>query len=145
MAVSSGPDRARHAAADELNDASIGQLASRLSEQVSRLVHDELALAQVEAKQKAKNLGVGLGMFGVSGVLAFFGAGCALAAAILGLAHVVSAWLAALLVAAALFVVAGIVALTGKKGVQHGSPPIPTQAVESTKADVAAVRQAVRR
>ena len=145
MSVSSEPDRAGLAAGGEGNDASIGQLASRLSDQVSRLVRAELALAQIEAKQKAKILGIGLGMFGVSGVLAFFGAGCALAGAILGLANVVSAWLAALLVAAALFVVAGIVALTGRKGVQHGSPPIPLQAVESTKADVAAIRQAVKR
>jgi uncharacterized membrane protein YqjE len=132
-------------ASDEINDASIGQLASRLSEQVTRLVHDELTLAQLEAKQKAKKLGLGVGMFGVSGVLAFFGAACAVAAAVLGLTHAVSAWLAALIVAAALFVVAGILALSGKKGVQRGAPPIPTEAVASTKADVAAVREAVKR
>lgn len=132
-----------HAA--HLDDASMGQLASRLSEQVSRLVRDELALAQVEAKQRTKRLGLGLGMFGAGGVLAFFGAGCALAAAILGLANAVAGWLAAVIVAAILFALAGLVALTGKRSVGKGSSPVPTEAVESVKADAAAVRQAVQR
>jgi len=128
-----------------VTDASLGQLTAQLSEQVSRLVRDELALAQLEATQKAKRLGVGVGMFGGSGLLAFFGAGVAITAAVLGLATVVAAWLAAVIVAAGLFVIAGLVALTGKKAVAAGSPPVPTEAIDSTKADVAAVRAAVRR
>jgi uncharacterized membrane protein YqjE len=127
------------------DDASVGELAARLSEQVSRLVRDEVALAQAEMTQKAKRLGIGAGMFGVSGVLALFGLGAGVAAAILALALVVPGWLAAVLVAAALFVTAGIVALLGRRGVQRGAPPVPTEAVRSTKEDVAAVREAVRR
>jgi hypothetical protein len=129
----------------ELDGASIGELTARMSEQVSRLVRDELALAQLEAKHKAKALGLGVGMFGASGVLAFFGAGCGVAAAVLGLANVLRPWLAAVIVAAALFVVAGVLALAGRAGVKRGGAPIPTEAVESAKADVAVVRQAVRR
>jgi hypothetical protein len=127
------------------DDASLGQLASQLSAQVSRLVHDELALAQVEAKRKAKQLGLGFGMFGASGALAFFAVGCLVAAGVLGVATVVSAWLAALIVAGVLLALAGATALTGKKGVRRGAPPVPTEAIESAKADVAAVREAVRR
>jgi hypothetical protein len=67
------------------------------------------------------------------------------AAAVLGLATTVEPWLAAVIVAAVLFVVAAIVALTGRKTVAQGAPPVPSGAIESTKADVAAVRQAVRR
>jgi hypothetical protein len=129
----------------ELDGASIGELTARMSEQVSRLVRDELALAQLEAKHKAKALGLGVGMFGASGVVAFFGAGCGVAAAVLGLANVLRPWLAAVIVAAALFVVAGVLALAGRAGVKRGGAPIPTEAVESAKADVAVVRQAVRR
>jgi uncharacterized membrane protein YqjE len=129
----------------DLNDASVGQLAAQLSEQVSRLVHDELALAQLEAKRKAKRLGLGAGMFGVSGVLALFGTAVAVAAAVLGLANAVSAWLAAVIIAVVLFVGAALVALTGKKSLRQGTPPVPTEAVASTKADVAAVREAVKR
>ena len=127
-----------------LDDASVGELTARLSEQVSHLVRDEMALAQVEAKDKAKRLGLGFGMFGASGFVALLGVLCAVAAGVLGLATVVDAWLAALLVAAALFGAAGVLAIMGRSGVRSGSPPVPTQAVASTKADVAAVREAVK-
>jgi hypothetical protein len=138
-------DTTVHTHSAGLDDASLGQLASRMSEQVSRLVHEELALAQLEAKQKAKRLGIGFGMFGAGGALAFFAAGVLIAAAVLALATAVSPWLAALIVGAALLAVAGLMALTGKKTVAKGAPPVPTEAIESTKADVAAVRQAVGR
>jgi uncharacterized membrane protein YqjE len=144
MAVSTH-DTHVHTHTTDLDEVSIGQLTARLSEQVSRLVHDELELAQLEAKQKAKRLGLGIGMFGGSGLVAFFAAACGVTAAVLGLANVVSAWLAALIVAGVLFAVAGVLALAGKVGVQHATPPIPTDAVQSAKADVAAVREAVRR
>jgi hypothetical protein len=70
---------------------------------------------------------------------------CAIAAAVLGLANVVTPWLAALLVAGALFLVAGMLALTGRRNVKKGAPPVPKDAVESAKTDVAIVREAVKR
>jgi len=145
MTVPSPVNGGVHAHPRPADDASLGQLTARMSEQVSRLVRDELALAQLEATQKTKRLGVGLGMFGGSGLLAFFGTAVAITAAVLGLATAVAPWLAALIVAAALFVIAGVVALTGKKAVAAARPPVPTEAIDSAKADVAAVRQAVKR
>lgn len=119
----------------------VGELAARLGEQVSRLVREELALAQLEAKQKAKRIGLGAGMFGAAGLLSFFGAACGVAAAILGFANVLQAWLAAIIVGALCFVVAGLVALPGWKGIKEAHP-VPEDSVESLKADVAAVRSA---
>jgi membrane protein implicated in regulation of membrane protease activity len=84
-------------------------------------------------------------MFGAGGMFAHLGLAVGVAAAVLGLATVFDAWLAAVIVAAALFVLAGLLALVGKKSVARGTPPVPTEAIESTKADVAAVRQAVHR
>ncbi len=136
------PVPASSASAD---DASFGQLASRLSEQVSRLVHDELALAQVETKAKAKKLGMGVGMFGASAVFAYFAVGVLVAAAVLGLATAVDAWLAAVIVAVVLLAIAGLIALVGKKNVAKGSPPVPRDAIDSVHADVDAVREAVQR
>jgi hypothetical protein len=57
----------------------------------------------------------------------------------------VSGWLAALIVTGALFVGAGVFAVAGRQGVRRGTPPVPTEAVRSTKEDVAAVREAVKR
>jgi hypothetical protein len=126
-------------------DDSVGALASQLSAQVSRLVHDELALARAEVTQRGKRLGVGAGLFGATGVLAVFGLAVLVAAAVLGLATTMAAWLAALIVGGALIVVGGLLAVPGKRSVSRGAPPVPTEAIDSVREDVATVREAVSR
>jgi Flp pilus assembly protein TadB len=145
MVISARPTAQVQTHTADTDEASFGELAARVSEQVSRLVRDEFALAQLEAKEKAKRLGVGIGMFGASGILAVFGALAGVAAAILALAYLVPGWLAALIVAGALLFLAAVLALAGHAGVKRGSPPLPTAAVESAKTDVATVREAVKR
>lgn len=126
-------------------DSSTGQLIGQLTEQISRLVRDEARLAQAEVTQKAKRLGVGAGLFGGAGLFAFFGLAVLIAAAVLALALALPAWLAALIVAVVLFAVAGVLALVGKKDVDKGAPPVPTEAIASTKADIATVKESARR
>jgi hypothetical protein len=126
-------------------DASTGQLIGQLTEQISRLVRDEARLAQAEVTQKAKRLGVGAGLFGGAGLCAFFGLAVLVATAVLALALVLPAWLAALIVAVVLFAVAGVLALVGKKDVDKGTPPVPSEAIASTKADIATVKESARR
>ncbi|HEX2822874.1 MAG TPA: phage holin family protein [Streptosporangiaceae bacterium] len=55
---------------------STGELVKMMSEQVSVLVRDELKLAQLEMTSKAKQAAVGAGVFGASGMVAVYGAGC---------------------------------------------------------------------
>ncbi len=124
---------------------STGQLISDLTTQISRLVKDEARLAQAEVTQKAKRLGVGAGLFGGAGLVAFFGLAALITTAILALALVLPAWLSALIVALVLFAVAGVLALVGKKDVQKGTPPVPTEAIASTKADIQTVKESARR
>ncbi|MGY1594392.1 phage holin family protein [Geodermatophilus sp. SYSU D00708] len=126
-------------------DASTGQLIGQLTEQISRLVRDEARLAQAEVTQKAKRLGVGAGLFGGAGLFAFLGAAAMVATAILLLDLALPAWAAALIVTVVLFLVAGVLALVGKKDVQKATPPVPTQAIASTKADIATVKESARR
>ena len=126
-------------------DASTGQLIGQLTEQISRLVRDEARLAQAEVTQKAKRLGVGAGLFGGAGLFAFFGLAVLIATAVLALALVLPAWLAALIVAVMLLAVAGALALVGKKDVDKGTPPVPSEAIASTKADIATVKESARR
>lgn len=118
------------------SDASIPELVRQLSEQSSRLARQEVELAKAELAIKGKRAGIGAGMFGGAGVFGFYGFGALIAAAILGLATAVTAWLAALIVAAVLAVVGGILALQGKHKVAQATPPIPEQATESVKEDV---------
>ena len=126
-------------------DASTGQLIGQLTEQISRLVRDEARLAQAEVSQKAKRLGVGAGLFGGAGLFAFFGLAVLIATAVLALALLLPAWLAALIVAVVLLAVAGALALVGKKDVDKGTPPVPSEAIASTKADIATVKESARR
>jgi hypothetical protein len=126
-------------------DTSTGQLIGQLTEQISRLVRDEARLAQAEVTQKAKRLGVGAGLFGGAGLFAFFGLAVLIAAAVLALALALPGWLAALIVAVVLFAIAGVLALVGKKDVDKGAPPVPTEAIASTKADIATVKESARR
>ncbi len=120
---------------------STGQLVARLSQEVSDLIRSELQLAQVEVSTKAKGLGVGAGMLSGAGVVALFALGAFTASAILGLSLVMDAWLAALVVGVALLAVAGLVGLLGKKRVSEAAPPVPTEAIESVKQDIAVLKK----
>ena len=139
-----GATRATPAPA-QASEPSTGQLISDLTTQISQLVRDEARLAQAEVTQKAKRLGVGAGFFGGAGLVAFFGLATLITTVILVLALFLPAWLAALIVTVVLFAIAGVLALIGKKDVQQGSPPVPTQAIESTKTDIQTVKESARR
>jgi hypothetical protein len=54
-------------------DRPVGQLVSDATEQITRLVRNEMRLAAAELQQKGKRLGVGAGLFGAAGVLALYG------------------------------------------------------------------------
>ncbi len=138
-------DATRSTAAANSADRSAGDLVKDLSEQVSRLVRDELKLAQVEMTAKGKRAGAGAGLLGGGGLLALYGAACLLAAAIIGLARVVPAWLAALIVGVVVLAAAGVAALLGRGQLRNAAPPVPEQAVGSVQADVAEVKESARR
>jgi membrane protein len=117
-------------------DRPVGELLRELSEQTSTLVRQELELAKLELTQKGKRAGIGVGMFGGAGAVGFYALGAVTAAVILVLATAMTGWLAALIVAAAYGVVAGVLALMGKTKVQQATPTVPQQATESMKEDV---------
>lgn len=126
-------------------DASVGQLVERLSAQVSALVRDEMALATAEIKRKGAQAGTGIGIGGVGALVAVLGLGALVAAAVLGLANVLAAWLAALIIGGALLVLAGVISGLGIAQVRSSAPPVPEQALRSTKRDVETVKESVHR
>jgi uncharacterized membrane protein YqjE len=130
---------------DGLASRSTGELVQRLSEQVSRLVRQEVQLAKLELAEKGKRTGVGAGLIGGGGLFAAYGIATLVAAAVLGLATVWPAWLAALVVALLLLLIAGLLALVGQRQVKKGMPPVPTDAVASVKADVDEITTRARR
>src|SRR3954469_11212014 len=114
----------------------VGELLKRASEQTSRLVREELRLAQLEMQQKAKHAGIGAGLFGAAGVVALFGSAVLVAFVVLLLATAMDAWLAALIVAVVLLAGRGAMALAGRNQVAKAAPAKPEHAIESVHDDI---------
>ena len=132
---------AQHGAPEgQAQDQTLGALVHQLSQQLPELIRSEMRLAQAEVAQKGKRAGVGIGMFSVAGLLGFFGLAALVTTAILGLANVVDAWLAALIVALVLLAVAAVAALMGKNKVAEAGPPAPERAIQGIKEDIATVK-----
>lgn len=121
--------------------ASTGELITQLTEQTSRLVRDEIRLAQKEFQESAKHAGIGAGLFSVAGVFAVFGVATLVAGAVAAIALVLPVWAAAVIVGAMLLAIGGVAALTGKRQVQEASP-VPQQTVANVKDDLQEVRDA---
>ncbi|WP_026533683.1 phage holin family protein [Arthrobacter sp. H14] len=123
------------------SEPAVSELVTQLSEQTTRLVRDEMRLAQAELKEKGKHAGVGAGLFGGAGLIAFFGGATLITTIILALALLIPAWFSALIVTVALFIIAGIAALIGKKQVKKAVPPAPERTMDNVKADVNEVKE----
>jgi Putative Actinobacterial Holin-X, holin superfamily III len=125
-------------------DKPLGELVQDLSRQTSTLIRQEMRLAQAELAEKGRHAGKGAGMFGGAGVVALYGVGALIAAAILGLATVLEPWIAAAAIGVALLLVGGILALTGKKELEEAGPPKPEQAIDSVQRDIETVKARAR-
>ena len=120
----------------EARERPTAELLKEFSDQATTLLRKEIALAKVEVAEKGKRAAVGAGMFGGTGVFRFYAFGALTACAILALATAVAAWLAALIVGVVYGAIAGVLALRGKAQVKRATPPVPEQAVDSTKEDL---------
>ncbi|NUT38102.1 MAG: phage holin family protein [Hamadaea sp.] len=125
------------------HEASSPELVRQATDQITTLVRQEMQLARAELTEKGKRLGIGVGLFTGAGVTVFYAVGALLFALGLGLAEAMPAWLAALVVAVLLLVVAGVQTLIGRAQVKRGTPITPTGTVESVKADLDAIGSAV--
>jgi uncharacterized membrane protein YqjE len=116
---------------------SLAELFGDLSKEMSLLVHEEVQLARVELADKGKKLAAGGAMFAAAAVMALLGAGVLCACVVIALAIVLPWWLSSLLVAALLLGGAAVLGIAGLGAARKGSPPVPKEAMESTKEDVA--------
>lgn len=121
-------------------DEPLGALVHRLSEQIPELVRSELRLAQAELAQKGRRAGLGIGMFSLAGLLAFFGAATLVTTAVAALALVLPLWAAGLIVAGVLLVGALGAALGARNEIQQATPAAPEVTIANVKQDVAALK-----
>lgn len=130
---------------DNGSEQTTGELVAKLSRDMSRLVRDEIRLAQAELAGSGKKAGLGAGMFGAAGLIAVFAGGCFVAAAVLAVDLALAAWLSALLVGIGLVLVAGIAALAGRRQVKKVASPVPKETVRSVRADIETVKESAKR
>lgn len=106
-----------------------------------RQLNDEIAFAKVELKRKGIQVGVAAAFFAVALVfLALLVTGLVVAA-IMGLATIMPAWLAALLVCAAFLVIALIGALIGVRKFKQAMPLIPAETIRGIKYDLGIAKE----
>ena len=122
-------------------DPSVSELVSQLSSQTSRLVRDEMRLAQAELRQSAKHAGVGAGLLSAAGLIAVLGLAALVLSSIAALALVLPLWAAALVIGVLLIAAAAIAGLMGRKQLQR-TDPVPQQTVASVKRDIDEVKEA---
>lgn len=135
MATTADAGRANRTTTELLRD---------LSEQSTRLIHQEIALARAELTHKSGNARFGTGLFGAAGILSLYGLGALTAGGILLLSSAMKAWIAAVIVAGGILVVAGVAAVIGKARLARAAPPFPEAAIETAKQDVEAIRPSIR-
>ncbi|RRS02252.1 phage holin family protein [Glycomyces terrestris] len=127
------------------HDRSVGAIVGDLTAEVAHLARIEAQLAAREVAEKAKRGAKGGGMFAAAGVFALYGGAAFALAAGLALALVWPAWLAALVVGAVLFAIAGIEALIGRSMIKRALPPVPDETMERAREDAEALRGRMNR
>jgi uncharacterized membrane protein YqjE len=107
---------------------------------VRELVVGEIELLKQEMIRKLKALGIGAGLLFGAAIVLLGMIGVLLTSAVLALAQVMPGWLAALLVAALLLIIAVILGLIGYRVLKRGIPPLPSDTISGLKKDLNVVR-----
>ncbi|MCS5735320.1 phage holin family protein [Herbiconiux daphne] len=119
---------------------SLVSLFAELPTLIIQLLKDEIENLKRELTARLAKLGIGIGLFVFAALLAFFALATLIAAAVLGIATALPAWLAALIVAGGLLLVAVILVLIGLSSVKKGLPVVPEDAITSIKKDINTVK-----
>lgn len=117
-------------------DKSIGDLVTRVSENASILIREEIELAKAEMELKAKRLAQGAAVGVAAGFFVLLGLIFAFQALALGIADLLNntyTWAGYLIVFVLLLVLAGIAGFIATRAFKAGAPPTPDLAIEEAK------------
>jgi uncharacterized membrane protein len=119
----------------------VGGAAKSVAEHASAIARLEVELATVELKKKVIALALGIGLGAGAAIFGLFGLGFVLATIAAALATFLSTWLALLIVAAGLLVLAGLLGVLALGAIRKGSPPVPEQAIREAKLTTEALKR----
>jgi len=118
----------------EVSETSIGELIGNITDDLSRLFRQEVELAKVELKQEASKAGKAAGMLGGAGFAGYLAVVLLSFALVFGLANVMDAGWAALIVAVLWAIVGGALYAAGRSRLKTVDP-VPRRTVETIKED----------
>lgn len=119
------------------DDRKVGELVFDVTERVSVLVREEIALAKVELTEKVTNLikgsvvGIAAGVFVLLALAMLMHSIAWLINDLLGIEG--SVWVGFGIEALLWLIVAGVAGLIAYKAVKKGAPPVPAMAIEEAK------------
>ena len=119
---------------DRLAETSIGDLIGDISDDLSRLFRQEVELAKAEMRQEATKAGKAAGMLGGAGFAGFLAVVLLSFAVVFGLANVMDAGWAALIVGVVWAVVGAALYAAGRKKLKTVDP-MPRRTVDTIKED----------
>jgi Flp pilus assembly protein TadB len=119
---------------------SLFRLISDLPKLVGDLVRGEIELVKAELIAKAKEIGIGVGLVAGAALFLLWFVSMLFVAAAFALSAVMPGWLAALLIAVVLLIIAVVLGLLGYNRIKKGMPPFPAETIGSVKRDVNAIK-----
>jgi hypothetical protein len=115
-------------------DTSVGELIGNISDDLSQLFRQEVELAKTEVKQEAAKAGKAAGMLGGAGFAGYLTVVLLSFALVFGLANVMDAGWAALIVAVVWAVIGAVLYAIGRKRLTTVDP-VPRRTVDTIKED----------
>jgi hypothetical protein len=126
-----------------VEEPSLGELFGRLTSDLGELMRSEMELARVEIRKEATKAGKTAGMLGAGGLIAYLGLALLATAAAWGLAEVIDAGWAFLIVGLVVGAVGAVLVLMGRDRLRDVRP-VPEETVETLQEDAQWARAQVK-
>ena len=130
---------------ERLRESPTSELFRRLLTDVRLIFGRQAQLAKLELEDKGSRLRTAGVEIAAAAVVAVFGVGVLIAAAVLALTIVLPAWAAALIVGAVLVAVAAVLFILGRARLRSLGSLAPTETLEAAREDMAWIRRETER
>ena len=130
---------------ERLRESPTSELFRRLFTDVRLIFGRQAQLAKLELEDKGSRLRTAGVEIAAAAVVAVFGVGVLIAAAVLALTIVLPAWAAALIVGAVLVAVATVLFILGRARLRSLGSLAPTETLEAAREDMAWIRRETER
>jgi uncharacterized membrane protein YqjE len=124
----------QHDRTQQVEETSVGELIGNISDDLSQLFRQEVELAKVELKEEAAKAGKAAGMLGGAGFAGYLAVVLLSFALVFGLANVMDAGWAALIVAVIWAIIGAVLYSSGRKKLKTVDPT-PHRTVDTLKED----------